>query len=62
MISEKNILTSLDHPFIVRLSGTFQGEFSLSVLLSTQQLADKPEVDVTPPTHLFILPLFPCRC
>jgi hypothetical protein len=26
MISEKNILSSLDHPFIVRLSGTFQGE------------------------------------
>jgi serine/threonine protein kinase len=25
MISEKNILTNLDHPFIVRLSGTFQG-------------------------------------
>ena len=24
MISEKNILTALDHPFIVRLSGTFQ--------------------------------------
>jgi hypothetical protein len=25
MISEKNILLNLDHPFIVRLSGTFQG-------------------------------------
>ena len=24
MISEKNILTAMDHPFIVRLSGTFQ--------------------------------------
>jgi hypothetical protein len=29
MISEKNILTNLDHPFIVRLSGTFQGDFCL---------------------------------
>ena len=27
MISEKNILSQLDHPFIVRLSGTFQGMF-----------------------------------
>ncbi len=30
MISEKNILSNLDHPFIVRLSGTFQGIFLLS--------------------------------
>jgi serine/threonine protein kinase len=32
MISEKNILTSLDHPFIVRLSGTFQGILNLYIL------------------------------
>ena len=31
MISEKNILSSLDHPFIVRLSGTFQGLFNLFI-------------------------------
>lgn len=33
MISEKNILSNLDHPFIVRLSGTFQGMFDLSRFL-----------------------------
>lgn len=31
MISEKNILSSLDHPFIVRLSGTFQGECKMPI-------------------------------
>jgi hypothetical protein len=35
MISEKNILSSLDHPFIVRLSGTFQGKCCHSCLLSS---------------------------
>jgi protein kinase A len=32
MISEKNILSNLDHPFIVRLSGTFQGDCLLLLL------------------------------
>jgi len=33
MISEKNILTHLDHPFIVRLSGTFQDQKYLYMCL-----------------------------
>ena len=31
MISEKNILSNLDHPFIVRLSGTFQGMQEITI-------------------------------
>jgi hypothetical protein len=27
MLSEKSILANVDHPFIVRLSGSFQGSF-----------------------------------
>lgn len=34
MISEKNILTALDHPFIVRLAGTFQGMKRISTVAS----------------------------
>ena len=32
MVSEKTILAALSHPFIVTLAGTFQGQFSPSVV------------------------------